>query len=818
MVVKRIVALFLLGITFLSNLIFAQGNFWIKTNAPERWTSSLAFDSKGNLYACSNDIVVSRILKSTDKGQTWEQTSLSQTLGVFNNIVIDSQDNLYAATSSKISRSRNGGNSWEAVNTGLPSSYGINQLTIHMDKLFVASTRGIFMSSNFGDTWNQLNDGNNGLPSTDNIKGIGFGKNGEIFLSAYSSLSFYISVNNGITWSKKSSYYSSIIESNSKNQLYLDNNSYSEGVITSSNLGATFAKSLNIYQKVLDIYIAPNDDIYVGIKEGEKVYRSTTNGASWQIIATGIFALEANNFAIDKEGFLFLATNAGVYRSNNPIISISTIGSPTLFSPNNNSGSISLTPTLSWTSVNGAISYHLQVSTNSNFSTTVLSQSGITSTSKLISSLLNNTTYYWRVNATDGNVISSWSDTWSFTTQSISSLWQSTNWPSQNLGIQAIATNKLNHIFVCTANDGIYRSSDLGNTWVKLSNGLSFNYISSISIDEFDRIFIGTHGDGVYFSNNNGNSWSKIGLGTIRVNKIFALNNYVFAGDGFNCTGVYRTSNLGSSWYNVKNGLGVCTGNVIITKDGLVFGGSGIEGMYKSTNYGNSWQQINNGLTSTNIATMVADNFGNIFVGTQTNIYTGMQGKGIFKSNNNGTSWQNLTSGITTNEIAQLALSYNGVVVTSGAGNQAIFKSTNSGNTWIQFNQGLPNPAGVGPIGITKSGYIFAAVNDKIYKYFDQATDIKSENEIVFEISLAQNYPNPFNPTTMIKYSIANSQFVTIKVYDILGNEIANLVNEEKPPGNHKVKFDGSNLPSGVYFYRLQAGSFSQTKKLLSLK
>ncbi len=216
---------------------------------------------------------------------------------------------------------------------------------------------------------------------------------------------------------------------------------------------------------------------------------------------------------------------------------------------------------------------------------------------------------------------------------------------------------------------------------------------------------------------------------------------------------------------------------------------------------------------------MIADNSGNIFVGTQTNIYTGMQGKGIFKTTNNGVSWQNLTSGITTDEIAQLALSYNGAVFTSGAGNQAIFKSTNSGSTWIQFNQGLPNPADVGPIGITKSGYVFAAVNNKIYKYIDQTTDIKEKHpEISTKYSLGQNYPNPFNPSTTISFSIPQTQFVTLKVYDMLGREVSTFVSEEKQPGTYEVKFNASNLPSGVYFYRLQAGSFSQTKKLLLLK
>lgn len=83
---------------------------------------------------------------------------------------------------------------------------------------------------------------------------------------------------------------------------------------------------------------------------------------------------------------------------------------------------------------------------------------------------------------------------------------------------------------------------------------------------------------------------------------------------------------------------------------------------------------------------------------------------------------------------------------------------------------------------------------------------------------LFQNYPNPFNPITTIIYSIPNTSFVTLKVYDMLGKEIATLVNEEKIIGNYEIKFDGRNLSSGVYFYRMSAGKFVETKKLMLLK
>jgi len=86
------------------------------------------------------------------------------------------------------------------------------------------------------------------------------------------------------------------------------------------------------------------------------------------------------------------------------------------------------------------------------------------------------------------------------------------------------------------------------------------------------------------------------------------------------------------------------------------------------------------------------------------------------------------------------------------------------------------------------------------------------------DLLLSQNYPNPFNPITTIKYQIPELSFVTLRIYDVLGNEIETLVDEEKPVGSFDVEFDGTGLPSGIYFYRLQAGSFVETKKMVLMK
>jgi len=90
--------------------------------------------------------------------------------------------------------------------------------------------------------------------------------------------------------------------------------------------------------------------------------------------------------------------------------------------------------------------------------------------------------------------------------------------------------------------------------------------------------------------------------------------------------------------------------------------------------------------------------------------------------------------------------------------------------------------------------------------------------EIPASFTLSQNYPNPFNPTTVIRYSLSGNHFTTLKVFDALGKEIVTLINEKQNPGTYEAEFDGSGLPSGVYFYKLTAGGFSDTKRMILLK
>ncbi|MBT8379039.1 MAG: T9SS type A sorting domain-containing protein [Ignavibacteria bacterium] len=96
--------------------------------------------------------------------------------------------------------------------------------------------------------------------------------------------------------------------------------------------------------------------------------------------------------------------------------------------------------------------------------------------------------------------------------------------------------------------------------------------------------------------------------------------------------------------------------------------------------------------------------------------------------------------------------------------------------------------------------------------------DTEDEEGELFAFRLEQNYPNPFNPTTKIKFELPDQNRVTLKVYNVLGNEIATLINKDKPSGTYEIEFDATGLPSGIYFYELHAGNFVETRKMILLK
>ena len=105
--------------------------------------------------------------------------------------------------------------------------------------------------------------------------------------------------------------------------------------------------------------------------------------------------------------------------------------------------------------------------------------------------------------------------------------------------------------------------------------------------------------------------------------------------------------------------------------------------------------------------------------------------------------------------------------------------------------------------------------SDRVRFAVDGIADV---SDIPDRLNLSQNYPNPFNPSTTINFQLPNSEFTTLKVYNILGKEVATLVSNKLNQGNHSYTFDGNNLASGVYYYQLVAGDFMEVKKMILLR
>ena len=144
--------------------------------------------------------------------------------------------------------------------------------------------------------------------------------------------------------------------------------------------------------------------------------------------------------------------------------------------------------------------------------------------------------------------------------------------------------------------------------------------------------------------------------------------------------------------------------------------------------------------------------------------------------------------------------------------------TSDSGVNWNIFD--TPDSTNITHICFPDSLHGFGVGNyGNIIKYvYQKPTNVQPEPGKISSFYLTQNYPNPFNPATTINYQMPELNFVTIKIYDVLGKEVATLVNEEKPAGNYQIEFNGANLPSGIYFYRIQANDYVETRKMVLLK
>ena len=150
-----------------------------------------------------------------------------------------------------------------------------------------------------------------------------------------------------------------------------------------------------------------------------------------------------------------------------------------------------------------------------------------------------------------------------------------------------------------------------------------------------------------------------------------------------------------------------------------------------------------------------------------------------------------------------------------------------SGVSWVaQYDDNVDSYGKFSGIAVDQFGQIYVTGTNiegdtsiiTTLKYTDIAVSVREERgSTPMSFALAENYPNPFNPSTTIRYELPQKGFVTLKVYNLLGQEVATIVNQKPEAGSYQVQFDGTGLASGVYFYRVKAGDYVESKKLLLL-
>ena len=693
-----------------------------------------------------------------------------------------------------------------------------NALVQSGNNIFACIDGNVFLSSNGGTSWNATTLVNEGVNS------IVAGGNELIALTG--GLGLYLSTDNGVTWKD-----------------------------ISNGLPSSYVRTLAI--SGTNLFASTGSTVV--LQPGYGVYRSTNNGASWTVANNGLTNTDVTAFAIsaNKSGdtSIFAGTDSGVFLSTNNGISWSSIGLKSLgitalavFTKGDTTRIFAGTRTgvflltnngSSWDSVNTGLSGQL-------VNAIAISADGLGGANIFVGTqegsvyLSSDNGLHWNASS-NGLLVGSW------------------EWGAS---IRSLTVNGQN-VFASTI-AGIFLSTDSGNKWEPVNEGIPFVDINALAVSSNgagnSSIFAGTFPSGVFLSTNDGSLWTPVnsGINSIDFNTLAVVGKNIFAGGS---TGVFLSTNNGTSWdsagltnigevvclLSVPDTIGVTdlyagtwNGTFVSTDNGGSwrttglaynatalaacpnnFGGMDIfaatngAGVFLSTDKGTSWKAVNTGLPLVVGFTSLLSSGTNLFVGTY--------GYGIYASSDQGANWNPTSFTRTANTwIRCFAASTNeaeGALIFGGSSDEGLLVSTDNGATWHSDNAGLTD-TDVASLVISGSN-LFAGNGSGVWRRpISELASVAKEPSahIPQQYSLFQNYPNPFNPSTVISYQLPVNALAILKVYDVLGRLVKTLVEERQTAGTHSATFNASSLSSGVYFYRLTAGSFVQTRKLMLLK
>ena len=424
--------------------------------------------------------------------------------------------------------------------------------------------------------------------------------------------------------------------------------------------------------------------------------------------------------------------------------------------------------------------------------------------------------------------------------------------PSPSPSINTISVVNSNVIWAsCTASGGaarIYRTVNGGATWVLKNTGLptTMNGYGCSALDSL-TCWVGSDIMSIYKTTDGGNSWALqltvSGSFTDGIHMLNANTGWLYADPTAQTGAQYQiryTFNGGTTWTLNSNSPTSSTEFGVInawdwTDTSHIWFGSA--NTTASSTYAKMYR-MTSGYTGTIASLQVPGTGGTsgcyyqaVAFTSNTNGMIGSSAGDIKKTTDGGASYSTVTNpgGLTTGSFAVMNMCKDpsGVIrlAIDSSGGCVIWTTTNLGTTWIREQIPVQGSSSeLSDLVFIDANHGFASLGSPsgaiggILKYAP-ATGIGNINgPVPSEYKLEQNFPNPFNPSTVIKFAMPRSGYVTLKVYNMLGKEVGTLVNGNMTAGLQEVVFDASSLPSGLYFYQINTNGFTDTKKMLLVK
>jgi photosystem II stability/assembly factor-like uncharacterized protein len=741
-----------------------------------------------------------------------------------------------------ITKTTDGGATWQLIASGTPELISI-AFADENNGLAVGWGGTILKTTNGGINWVSQESGN----SFDNLNGVAY-PNKNLGIAVTSSVygELLRTTNGGLTWNTQLSgtnSLNSVSFSDSNNGLAVGSFG---AIIRTTNGGATWvSQSSGTTKRLIDVCLI---DSSTGIAVGETVLKTTNGGSSWfplSIAGLGycraVSFYDKNNGVVISSGSIYKTTNGGVtwnlqlaHDSNTNLYSIS-------FTDANNATAVGGGVQLPFVSIhilrtaNGGLTWSPQDVEVSNINSVFFSNendASIVGTKGMI------------YKTTDGG------RRWDFRIS------------GTELDLHKVAFIADKGLSVGKTGI-ILKTTDGGSTWSHEPSGIISDLHGISFYNENSAIAVGDGGM-VISTTNGGSSWIMQSSGTSnKLNSVCFIDSNNGIAVGQNGT-IIKTINSGLSWSSLSYGIENDLYSIWLIDENCAFavGQGGV--IIKTTDGGLSW------ITQASETTVKLNDV--FFTDQNIGVVVGENGK-ILRTTDGGTKWlsqsswtsNNLNSVFLTDANIGLAVGEGGTILKTINGGLPVELSsftakvfgnyielnwvtkTENNNNGFEIERRFRDEAWITRGFVSGSGttteqnsYIFKEelLNDGIYSYrlkqidydgsFEYSKEIEVEIEIPKEFKLFQNYPNPFNPTTKIKFSIPSNQnplqgeagggLVTLKVYDVLGNEVATLVNEQKSPGEYEVEFDAGNLSSGIYFYQIKSGSSIQTNKMILIR